>query len=130
MRLLPIAVTALSALALAACGSGSQNPAGKDLSDAANQSDPAAAAVLEQARASGANEQAALQAAGNAAAANDQAAAQRAATGPVQAVPNTVQTPNRPDGTSPPKKGTGSSKVPGLQMGGEPKAPEASGGQR
>lgn len=126
MRLLPIAVIAVS---LAAC-SGSQNPAGKDLGDAANQSDPAAAAVLENAQASGANEQATLQAAGNAAAANDQAAAQRAGRGPVQAVPNTVQTPNRPDGTTAPRKGTGATKEPGLQMGGEPKAPEASGGQR
>ncbi|URD59699.1 hypothetical protein M8312_07640 [Sphingomonas sp. KRR8] len=126
MRLLPIAALAVS---LAAC-SNSQNPAGKDLGDAANQSDPAAAAVLEQADKNGANEQAALQAAGNAAALNDQAAAQRAQRGPVQAVPNTVQTPNRPDGTQPPKKGTGHTDVPGKQMGGEPKFPEASGGQR
>lgn len=130
MRFIPVAITALSALSLAACGSGSQNPAGKDLGEAANQSDPAAAAVLENAAASGANEQAALQAAGNAAAANDQAAAQRAGRGPIQAVPNTVQTPNRPDGTTAPKKGTGYSNVSGKQMGGEPKAPEASGGER
>lgn len=115
---------------LAACGSGSQNPAGKDLKDAAKQSDPAAAAVLDNAATSGANEQEALQAAGNAAAANDQAAAARAARGPVQAIPNTVQTPNRPDGTTPPKKGTGYTDIPGKQAGGEPKYPEASGGGR
>lgn len=127
MRLLPIIALAAG---LAACGSNSQNPAGKDLGDAANQSDPAAAAVLENADGSGANEQAALQAAGNAAAANDQAAAARAARGPVQAVPNTVQTPNRPDGTTPPRKGTGSTDIPGKQAGGIPQYPEASGGQR
>ena len=126
MRLLPIAAIAVS---LAAC-SNNQNPAGKDLSDAANQSDPAAAAVIEQAERNGANEQQALQAAGNAAAMNDQAAAQRAQTGPVQAVPNTLQTPNRPDGTRPPNKGTGSTDVPGMQMGGEPRYPQSSGGQR
>jgi predicted small secreted protein len=126
MRLLPIAAIAVS---LAAC-SNSQNPAGKDLSEAANQSDPAAAAVIEQAERNGANEQEALQAAGNAAAMNDAAAAQRAQTGPVQAVPNTVQTPNRPDGTRPPAKATGSTDIPGLQMGGEQKQPQPSGGQR
>ena len=56
--------------------------------------------------------------------------AQRAQTGPVQAVPNTVQTPNRPDGTRPPAKATGSTDIPGLQMGGEQKQPQPSGGQR
>ena len=117
------------ALLLAACGS-SQNPAGKDLSDAANQSDPTAAAVIQQAEQAGMNEQQALQAAGNAAAANDQAATARAGGGPVQAVPNTVQTPNRPDGTRPPAKGTGSTSIPGMQMGGEQKQPQPSGGQR
>ena len=127
MKLLPITAFALT---LAACGSQSQNPAGKDLGDAANQSDPAAAAVLDNAAASGANEQAALQAAGAAAAANDQAAAARAGRGPKHAVPNTVQTPNRPEGTKPPRKGTGYTDIPGKQAGGEPKYPEASGGQR
>jgi len=126
MRLFTLAPVALL---LAACGS-SENPAGKDLSDAANQSDPAAAAVIEQAEQQGMNEQQALQAAGNAAAANDQAAAARTARGPVQAVPNTVQTPNRPDGTRPPAKGTGSTGIPGMQMGGEQKQPQPSGGQR
>jgi len=126
MRLLALAP---AALLLAACGS-SENPAGKDLSDAANQSDPAAAAVIDRAEQAGMNEQQALQMAGNAAAANDQAAAARAARGPVQAVPNTVQTPNRPDGTRPPAKGTGSTSIPGMQMGGEQKQPQPSGGQR
>ncbi len=127
MRLLTLAP---AALLLAACGSNSENPAGKDLSEAANQSDPTAAAVINEAEQAGMNEQQALQAAGNAAAANDQAAAARAAQGPVQAVPNTVQTPNRPDGTRPPAKGTGSTSIPGKQMGGEQKQPQPSGGQR
>jgi len=123
---LPIVAPAL--LLLAACGSNSENPAGKDLSEAANQSDPAAAAVLNQAEQMGLNEQQALQMAGNAAAANDQAAANRPPSGSVQAVPNTVQTPNRPDGTRPPAKGTGTTSIPGMQMGGEQRQPQPSGG--
>jgi len=125
-----LTLIAPASILLAACGSQSENPAGKDLSDAVNQSDPSAAAVIQQAEEMGLNEQQALQMAGNAAAANDQAAAARAATGPVQAVPNTVQTPNRPDGTRPPAKGTGATNVPGLQQGGDPDQPQPSGGQR
>jgi hypothetical protein len=122
-----LTLIAPAALLIAACGSNSENPAGKDLSDAVNQSDPAAAAVIQQAEEMGLNEQQALQMAGNAAAANDAAAAARMSTGPVQAVPNTVQTPNRPDGTRPPAKGTGSTNVPGLQQGGEQKQPQPTG---
>lgn len=128
MRLI---LTASAALLAAACGSGSENPAGKDLSEAANQSDPAAAAVLNRAEELGLNEQQALQMAGNAAAAADaQGQAGAPPSGSVQAVPNTVQTPNRPDGSRPPAKGTGSTNVPGMQMGGEPRQPQPSGGQR
>lgn len=116
-----------AALALHACGGAeTENPAGKELSDAANQSDPAAAAVLNRAAEMGMNEQQALELAGQAQVANAQAAAN--SSGPVQAVPNTVQTPNRPDGTSPPAKGTGTTNVPGLQQGGEPRQPQPSGG--
>ena len=123
-----LALLTAAALALVACGGAdTENPAGKELSDAVNQSDPAAAAVIQQAEEMGLNEQQALQMAGNAAAANDQAAAARAATGPVQAVPNTVQTPNRPDGTRPPAKGTGTTSIPGLQQGGEQKQPQPTG---
>jgi hypothetical protein len=116
-----------AALALVACGGAdTENPAGKELSDAANQSDPAAAAVLNQAAEMGLNEQQALQMAGQAAAANAQGGDNTA--GPVQAVPNTVQTPNRPDGTRPPAKGTGTTAIPGLQQGGESRQPQPSGG--
>jgi uncharacterized lipoprotein len=117
-----------SVIALSACGSNSENPAGKDLEDAAAQSDPEAAAVINQAIESGMNEQEALARAGQAATANAQTAEGRPPSGTVQAVPNTVQTPNRPDGTSPPAKGTGSTAVPGLQQGGEPRQPQPSGG--
>ena len=124
-----LALLTAASLTIAACGgSETQNPAGKELSDAANQSDPAAAAVLNQAAELGMNEQQALQMAGQAAAANAQGGDNTA--GPVQAVPNTVQTPNRPDGTRPPAKGTGTTNVPGLQQGGEPRQPQPSGGQR
>ncbi|HVF82782.1 MAG TPA: hypothetical protein VM913_01240 [Sphingomicrobium sp.] len=123
-----LVLTAAATLALAACGGAdTQNPAGKELEDAAAQSDPAAGAVLNQAAEMGMNEQQALELAGRAASANAQAAGNSA--GPVQAVPNTVQTPNRPDGTRPPAKGTGTTNVPGLQQGGEPRQPQPSGGQ-
>jgi hypothetical protein len=124
-----LVLLASAALGLSACGgSDTQNPAGKELEDAASQSDPAAAAVLNQAAEAGMNEQQALEMAGRAAASNAQAGGNSA--GPVQAVPNTVQTPNRPDGTRPPAKATGSTDIPGLQQGGEPKQPQPSGGNR
>lgn len=121
-----LALLTAAALVASACGNNSQNPAGKELEDAAAQSDPAAAAVLNQAAEMGLNEQRALELAGEAQVANAQAVEN--GTGPVQAVPNTVQTPNRPDGSSPPVKGTGSTSGPGLQQGGEPRQPQPSGG--
>ena len=95
-RFLPIAAFA----ALAACGGQSNEEA---LQDAANQSDPAAAAVLENAAENGMNAQDALEAAGQAQVANgvdDQAGANST----VQARPNLPQSPNRKDGTQPPDK--------------------------
>lgn len=84
------------ALALAACGGQSDEEA---LKDAAEQSDPAAAAVLNQAAEAGIDPQNALEAAGRAQAQTD---VQPNST--VQARPNSVQNPNRPDGTRPPEK--------------------------
>ena len=127
------------ALLLAACGQTTGETAQDDpaeaLRNAANQSDPAAAQVLRsqanQMEATGSdNYQAAeqaLQRGGAAQVANAQAGTSRPPSGSVQAVPNTVQTPNRPDGTRPPAKGTGSTNVPGMQMGGEQKQPQPSG---
>jgi hypothetical protein len=123
-----LALIAPASMLLVACDGAGENPAGKNLQDAAAQSDPAAGAVLDDAAEAGLNEQQALELAGEAQVANAQHAANSA--GPVQAVPNTVQTPNRPDGTRPPAKGTGSTKEPGLQMGGEQKQPQPSGGER
>lgn len=123
----PFVLAPALALLLAACGSNSQNPAGKDLEDAAAQSDPAAARVLNQAAEMGMNEQQALELAGQAQIGNAAGAEGRPPSGSVQAVPNTVQTPNRPDGTRPPAKGTGTTSAPGLQQGGEPKQPQPSG---
>ena len=120
-----LTLLAFMTIAVSACGSETQNPAGKELEDAAAQSDPAAAAVLNQAAEMGMNEQQALELAGQAQA-NAPSAGNSA--GPVQAVPNTVQSPNRPDGTRPPAKATGSTNNPGLQQGGEPKQPQPSGG--
>jgi hypothetical protein len=137
-----LALLAPAALLLAACGQTTGESAQEDpaeaLRNAANQSDPAAAQVLRdranQMEATGTNSyqaaEQALQQGGVAQVTNAQAGAQRPPSGSVQAVPNTVQTPNRPDGTRPPAKGTGSTNVPGLQMGGEQKQPQPSGGQR
>jgi hypothetical protein len=71
------------------------------LDNAANQSDPAAAAVLENAAENGMNPQDALEQAGQAAAGNT---AGGPPSGSVQARPNLPQDPNRPDGTRPPEK--------------------------
>ena len=122
MRLVLIAP---ATVLLVACGSSDEGPS--NLEAAAAQSDPAAAAVLNEAAESGMNEQQALNLAGQAQVANAQEAANRPPSGSVQAVPNTVQTPNRPDGSRPPAKGTGSTNVPGMQMGGEQKQPQPSG---
>ena len=84
---------------LAACGGQSNEAA---LQDAANQSDPVAAAVLENAAESGMNAQEALEAAGQAQLANGANEVQPDSG--VQARPNLPGSPNRPDGTQPPQK--------------------------
>jgi len=90
----------LSALLLTtACGQQSNEEA---LRDAANQSDPAAAQVLNQAAEAGVDPQVALEQAGQAAAANNTAGAPP--SGSVQAKPNTIQDPNRPPPGQPPEK--------------------------
>jgi hypothetical protein len=122
-------------LLLASCGgqgesTNTENPAGKDLSEAAAQSDPAAAAAINQAQAQGLNEQQALAAGGRAAAANAQAAAANAAGGPVQARPNLPWSPNRKDdGRSPPDKMRGATNDPGIRQNGEQQQPQRSGGE-
>ena len=86
-------------LLLAACGGRSEED---QLRDAANQSDPAAAAVLENAAENGMNAQAALEQAGEAQAA---AGTADATPGQVpQARPNLPKSPNRPTGGQPPEK--------------------------
>ena len=92
-RLSPVAAFAL----LAACG-GTSNE--ESLQDAANQSDPAAAAVLESAAENGTDPQVALEQAGQAQAGTNDMEANSS----VQARPNLPQSPNRKDGTQPPDK--------------------------
>ena len=85
--------------ALAACGGQSDE---ETLQDAANQSDPAAAAVLNGAAENGMDAQNALAAAGDA-----QAQAQNGTTAPsgsLQAKPNLPQDSNRPEGGQAPAK--------------------------
>lgn len=104
------------ALLLAACGqttgeSAQEEPA-EALRNAANQSDPAAARVLneraDQMEASGndnyAAAQDALQQGGQAQVANAQGAASGPPSGSVQARPNLPASSNRKDGTAPPDK--------------------------
>ena len=86
-------------LVLAACGRAEQS--GNDLSAAAEQSDPAAAEVLENAAENGTDPQVALEQAGNAAAADVNAASDGIVA---QARPNLPGSPNRKDGTQPPDK--------------------------
>ncbi|WP_338502907.1 hypothetical protein V6R86_06125 [Sphingomonas kaistensis] len=91
---------------LAACGSEANNP-NKNILNATEQMDPAAAAAVENATAQGVDPQNALAIGGEAATfANEPNAADRGQTAPppVQARPNTVQEPNRKDGTVPPDK--------------------------
>ena len=88
----------IPALLLAACGQSDQD----QLQEAANQSDPAAAAVLENAAENGMDPQQALQQAGEAASANGAAGNDGGAV--MQARPNTAQDPNRPEGGQPPEK--------------------------
>lgn len=95
-RFLPIAAFSL----LSACGGKSDEEA---LQDAANQSDPAAAAVLENAAENGLNPQDALAVAGQAQVANG-VEDQQEPNSTLQARPNLPQNPNRPDGSQPPEK--------------------------
>jgi ribulose kinase len=81
-----------------ACGQGSDKG---QLQDAANQSDPAAAQVLNGAAQNGMDPQAALNEAGQAAAGNT-ADANSAVS--MQARPNTAQQPNPPQDGEPPQK--------------------------
>ena len=85
-------------LLAAACGQSNQD----QLQDAANQSDPAAAAVLNGAAENGMDPQAALEAAGNAQLTSNADAQQQ--NQPMQAKPNLPQDPNRPEGGQPPEK--------------------------
>lgn len=96
-RFLPLAAFAL----LAACGGRSDEEA---LEDAANQSDPAAAAVLENAAENGMDPQNALEIAGQAQIANGVGDQQQEPNSTLQARPNLPQNPNRPDGSQPPEK--------------------------
>ena len=83
--------------ALAACGQSDE----QSLQDAANQSDPAAAAVLNGAAENGMDPQNALAAAGQAQVQN---IGETAPSGSLQAKPNLPQDPNRPEGGQPPAK--------------------------
>lgn len=89
---LPIIIAAT--LLMSACGQSNE----EQLSDAANQSDPAAAEVLDGAAENGMDPQEALQEAGN-------AAAMSGGTPPsAQARPNTAQDPNPTQGGQPPER--------------------------
>jgi hypothetical protein len=69
MKAAPLALLAIFAIDLAACGSGGEQAATnstEQLEEAAAQSDPAAAQAIEDAAANGANAQEALAAGGNA----------------------------------------------------------------
>ena len=81
----------------AACGQSDEEA----LQDAANQSDPAAAAVLNEAAEQGVDPQAALEAAGQAQIANG---VEDRPPPSLQAKPNLPQDPNRPSGGEPPEK--------------------------
>ena len=91
-------LTITSAVLLAACGQSNK----EQLQEAANQSDPAAAQVLNSAAENGMNPQQALQEAGNAAAASNTAANQSENT--VGARPNSAQNPNPAQPGQPPEK--------------------------
>jgi hypothetical protein len=111
-----LAVLAPAILLLAACGQttgeSAQDDPAEALRNAANQSDPAAAQVLDdraiQMEASGSDNyaaaQQALQQGGAAQVGNAQATQARPPSGSVQARPNLPGSPNRKDGTQPPDK--------------------------
>ncbi|HVM37023.1 MAG TPA: hypothetical protein VM265_01345 [Sphingomicrobium sp.] len=91
---------AVPAIVLILAGCGQSDEAA--LQNAAAQSDPAAAAILNGAAENGMDPQQALEQAGQAAAANGAAAAPP--SGSVQARPNLPGSPNRQDGTQPPDR--------------------------
>jgi hypothetical protein len=93
---------AVSVLALILAGCGQSDEAA--LENAANQSDPAAAAILNGAAENGMDPQKALEQAGRAAAGNAAGATTGPPSGSVQARPNLPGSPNRKDGTQPPDK--------------------------
>ena len=92
-------VVLTSALALAACSQADQNESA--LRAAAEQSDPASAAILENAAANGTDPQEALERAANASAAAENATSDGVS---LQARPNLPHSPNRKDGAQPPDK--------------------------
>ena len=93
-RVLPVSAVLM---VLAACSGEQSNE--ESLQNAAAQSDPEAAAVLNQAAEAGADPQQALNAAGQAQLGNE-----LDANSTVQARPNLADSPNRKDGTQPPDK--------------------------
>jgi len=95
-RTVPPTVTFAAILLIAACGRSDED----SLRDAANQSDPAAAAVLNGAAENGMDPQEALEQAGQAAAASNTPAVPPSA----QARPNTATQPNPPQPGQPPEK--------------------------
>ena len=94
-----VLLLATGLFALAACGQSDRG--GNDLQAAADQSDPASAAILENAAENGVDPQAALAQAGNQAALSANAAGDGITA---QARPNLPRSPNRKDGTRPPDK--------------------------
>ena len=94
-----VLLLATGLVALAACGQSDRG--GNDLEAAAEQSDPASAAILQNAAENGTDPQVALEQAGNAAALGANAASDGITA---QARPNLPQSPNRKDGTQPPDK--------------------------
>ena len=118
---------------LAACGGGGGEAADQNILNATSQMDPAAAAAVENAVASGVDPQNALAIGGQAATpAAEPSAADRGQPVPpsIQARPNIVQDPNRKDGTVPPDKMQGTTNEPGLLKGGREVNDQPSGGQR
>ena len=91
---LPIMLTA--AMLISACGQSNE----EQLQDAANQSEPAAAEVLNDAAENGMNPQDALQEAGNAALGSNSDSLPPSQ----QARPNTANDPNPPQDGQPPEK--------------------------
>lgn len=82
-------------------GCGRDKESGNDLHAAAEQSDPASAAILEDAARTGSDPQAALEKAGNASVSQPNTSSDGVS---LQARPNLPDSPNRKDGTQAPDK--------------------------